>query len=99
VKIRAFSSEDCPAAPAFLTRSAAGGAGLRQVLHPRRPTPLVEGGDSFRARARAGDFEHAFHLGVEPGTAEVVRQFPSEQVLRQLAFFRDTRGELVDETT
>lgn len=37
------------------------------------------------------------YLGINSSTQEVERQFPTEQELRQLAFFRDSRGHLIDE--
>ncbi len=37
------------------------------------------------------------YLGINSSTQEVERQFPTEQELRQLAFFRDSRGVLIDE--
>ncbi len=36
------------------------------------------------------------YLGVNPNTGEVVRQFPPETMLRQLAFFRQLAGLAVD---
>ncbi len=74
-----------------------------QVEREERPEAEARGGES-RSLTRPGvrfndDAGRFVYVGIDPGTTEVVRQFPSEQVLRQLAYFRDTRGELVDETT
>lgn len=90
-------SPDRPPVEARSTESAPVTDPFEQIRQVGEQLDRLYPGSKLRLRI---DFDRAagrfVYMGVNPNTGEVVRQFPPEAMLRQLAFVRQLAGLAVD---